>query len=264
MDAPIWPLSESFVRALSAMFPLLYRAAGGWAAAVEPGIGRRAAASASFFATSGFLKRAVRAKVMMLVASVLEARSTFGNQPLRSRALMKSATEVRPLLWPVNRIVVPGLVEVGEPDEVGQRLADLVQHVDGPALLGLQPLDEVDLPLEGGALQLQGVDLPLDLLQLALALLGGGDLGVELADLPRHVEEEAQADQQGAAEEDAEQEVRLHGAGGGRGAAAATAAAAALRFLVGRSEADRLIRIIGRQPFGRPARRRWRPRPPSH
>ena len=105
---------------------------------------------------------------------------------------MKSATEVRPLLWPREPDRGARLVEVGQPDEVGQRLGDLVQHVDGPALLGLQPLDQVDLPLEGGALQLQGVDLALDLLQLALALLGGGDLGVELADLRRHVEAEAQ------------------------------------------------------------------------
>ena len=66
----------------------------------------------------------------------------------------------------------------------------------GPALLGLQPLDEVDLALEGRPLQLEGVDLPLDLLQLALALLGGGDLGVQLADLARHVEVEGQADEE--------------------------------------------------------------------
>ena len=50
-------------------------------AAVEPGRGFRAAASASFAATSGLLKLAWRAKVTMLFCSVLETRSTVGTQP---------------------------------------------------------------------------------------------------------------------------------------------------------------------------------------
>jgi hypothetical protein len=55
--------------------------------------------------------------------------------------------------------------------------------VDRPLLLGLEPVDEVHLPLEGRSLLLELVDLLLDGLQLLLALLGGDDLAVQLADL---------------------------------------------------------------------------------
>ena len=143
------------------------------------------------------------------------------------------------------------LIEAREPDEVGQRLRELVQQVHRSLLLGLEPVDEVDLALEGRPLLLQLVHLLLDRLQLSLALLGGHDLAVQLADLARHVQVQGQADEDGAAREHGHEQVGLHGPRSG-------AAPADFFFLVGRSAARRLIRIIGRPPFGRPDRRRSR------
>jgi hypothetical protein len=109
-----------------------------------------------------------------------------------------------------------------------------------------------DLPLEGRALLLELVDLLLDGLQLALALLGGDDLAVQLADLARHVEVQGQAHEDGPPANTVSRRYACTEPG------VEGTPAEDFFFFVGRSAAIKLIRIIGRPPFGQPDPPRWR------
>src|SRR5262245_20882991 len=94
--ATIWPATERRVRALSAMV-ISYGFAGAAGLAAAAGAPGAAPAAAVGAGEAWGWKSAVSWKVITLLASRLDTRSTRGNQPLFCRFEMKSATAVRPL-----------------------------------------------------------------------------------------------------------------------------------------------------------------------
>src|SRR5712691_1330507 len=211
-ETPSCPPSESFVSALSAMVSSSrLRLRRGRTRDGRPGGG------------GGFLGRHLRALEVGLQREAHDVVVLRAGDEVHEREIaapLQRADEVGDggvsVALPGELDDRAGLVQRRQPDEVGKVLRDLVQQMDGLRLRGLQALDEVHLLLEGTALGLQGVDLDLDRLQLALALLRGGDVRVQLLDLGGLVPPEGGAQHERAPHEEGQEEVDLHRAGGDR------------------------------------------------
>ena len=67
---------------------------------------------------------------------------------LRSRLPTKSESDVSVVQRPCTVSSPPSCFTLGQPEHVGQRLADFVDHVDAPALALAQLLDERDALLQ--------------------------------------------------------------------------------------------------------------------
>src|SRR6266436_366174 len=199
-DTPSCPASDSLVIGLSAM------------ASVSSLLhGRSAARGFRCLGLLGVLEGAREAEGHDVVA--LLARDEIHHR--EPAAALKSGDEIRDRAQAVAlpREDEPSgrLVEAVQPDEIGQGLRDLVEHVHGALLLGLQLLDEGHLALEQGLLLLDRDHLDLDRLEVALPLLVGPDRGVELPELGRLQPPQGGAEEESAAREQREQEVRLEG-----------------------------------------------------